>query len=153
MLLLLFQVTEHRYALAAERVVEVVPRVELRPIPHAPDYLAGLFSYRGRAVPVVDLSRLLGSDSCLDRLDTRIILAKEPGASGGRLIGLIAEHVSEVAAVRDDQVVLPGMSLDRAPYLGAVVRTEAGLVQVLTVEKVLPESIRDAIFGHPTEAT
>jgi chemotaxis-related protein WspB len=148
----MFRVSGDLYALAAQRVVEVVPRVDLRTIPHAPDYLAGLFSYRGRAVPVVDLGRLLGRASCLDRLDTRIILAREPGASGGRLLGLIAEHVIEVARVADEQVVLPGMSLENAPYLGSVVRTDAGLVQVISVEKVLPESLRDAIFGQLTEA-
>lgn len=152
MLLLLFRVTDHLYALAAERVVEVVPRVEVRPIPHAPDYLAGLFNYRGRAVPVVDLGRLLGSSACGHRLDTRVILAREPGACGGRLIGLIAEQVSEVAAVRDDQVVLPGMGLETAPYLGTVVRTDAGLIQVITVERILTASMRDAIFGQPAEA-
>jgi chemotaxis-related protein WspB len=151
MLLLLFRVIDQRYALAARRVVEVVPRVDLRPIPHAPEFLAGLFNYRGRAVPVVDLGRLLGASSSLDRLDTRIILAREPGECGGRLLGLVAEHVSEVATVRDDQVVLPGMSLEDAPYLGEVVRTEAGLVQVIAVEKVLSESLRNAIFGHSTE--
>src|SRR3954451_8554304 len=68
MLLLTFRVSDDLYAVAAERVVEVVPRVELRPIPHAPACLAGLFNYRGKAVPVIDLGILLGSTPCLERL-------------------------------------------------------------------------------------
>jgi chemotaxis-related protein WspB len=152
MLLLTFRVADDLYAVAADRVVEVVPRIELRPIPHAPTYLAGLFNYRGKAIPVVDLGVLLGSTPCLERLHTRIILADEPGTGRNRRVGLIAENVSDVMTVHPDQVALPVMNLEEAPYLGTVVRTDAGLIQILSVEKILPKSLRDAIFGVPTEA-
>src|SRR5262245_34905425 len=153
MLLLMFRVAENLYAVAAERVVEVVPRIELRPVPHAPKSLAGLFNYRGKAIPVIDLGLLLASGPCMDRLDTRVILVDEPGSGRSRLVGLVAENVSDVATVQDDQVVLPSMNMEEAPYLGPVVRTERGLVQVISVQKVLPESLREAIFGRPAEAT
>src|SRR4051812_48300191 len=55
MLVLTFRVAEAPFAVAVARVVEVVPRVALRAMPHSPDYLAGLLHYRGKAVPVVDL--------------------------------------------------------------------------------------------------
>jgi chemotaxis-related protein WspB len=152
MLLLTFRVSDDLYAVAAERVVEVVPRIELRPIPHAPACLAGLFNYRGKAVPVIDLGILLGSTPCLERLHTRVILVDEPGGRGTHLIGLVAENVSDVMVVRDDQVVLPVMNMEQAPYLGTVVRTDQGLIQIITVEKVLPKSLRDAMFGLPSEA-
>ena len=61
MLLLVFRVAGDAYAVEAARVVEVVPRVELRALPHAPEALAGLFRYRGRMVPVIDLGVLLGT--------------------------------------------------------------------------------------------
>ena len=62
MLLLVFRVAGDPYAIEATRVVEVVPRVELRALPHArPEALAGLFRYRGQMVPVIDLGVLLGS--------------------------------------------------------------------------------------------
>src|SRR5262245_45993951 len=114
MLLLMFRVADDRYAVPAGRVVEVVPRVELRPIQHAPASLAGLFSYRGKAIPVIDLGLLLGSAACIDRLDTRMVLVNvdEPGEHCGRLLGLVAENVSDVAAVSDDQVVLPAMQME-----------------------------------------
>ena len=61
MLLLTFRAAENLYAVDVTRVVEVVPRVDLRRLPHAPDFLAGLFDYRGAVVPVIDLGILLGS--------------------------------------------------------------------------------------------
>src|SRR4051794_7179766 len=80
MLLLTFRAAESFYAVDVSRVVEVVPRIDLRRLPHAPAFLAGVFDYRGMVVPVVDLGVLLGSESCADRLSTRIILVdSRPG--------------------------------------------------------------------------
>ena len=101
------------------RIVEIVPRVELRSVPHAPVFLAGLLGYRGHVVPVIDLCLLLDVAPCRDCLSTRIILVSvapndpnqskpDRGESGeGRrltpdqkqptnLLGLIAEHVSDL---------------------------------------------------------
>lgn len=151
MLLLTFRLAESLYAIAAEQVVEVVPRVDLRAIPHAPPFLAGLFSYRGTVVPVVDLGLLLGSEACRPQLDTRIILADEIGGRDGRRIGLIAEHVCDVRFVRDDQVVFPSMRLEEAPYLGPVVQTDEGLLQLISAGRVLPESLSESLYGQPAE--
>ena len=64
MLVLTFRVAEVPYAVAVRRVVEVVPRVGLAGVPHAPGYLAGLLRCRGGAVPVVDLGLLMGGPAC-----------------------------------------------------------------------------------------
>ena len=77
MLLLTFTAGAHRYAVDVARVVELVPRVELRDVPHAPASLAGLLGYRGQVVPVIDLGVLLGAAPCQDRLSTRIILVND----------------------------------------------------------------------------
>ena len=58
MLFLLFQLGRDRYALEASRVVEVVPLLELKRLPKAPPGVAGIFNYRGRPVPAIDLSEM-----------------------------------------------------------------------------------------------
>ena len=79
-MLLTFTAGPNRYAIDVARIVEIVPRVELRPIPHAPAFLAGLLGYRGKVVPVIDLGLLLDAAPCRDRLSTRIILVNDaPG--------------------------------------------------------------------------
>lgn len=178
MFLLTFRVADNLYAADVARVVEVVPRVDLRPLPHAPAFLVGLFEYRGGVVPVVDLGLLLGQVPCRDRLSTRIILVSDsaddhnderrfeeesPDDHGGRprqgrgrrarrrLLGLIAEHVSDVVPVSPEQVIFPAMSLPQAPYLGAIVQIDhQGMAQLITAEKVLDESLRTALFGGKT---
>ncbi len=146
MLLLFFRVAGAEYAVEAARVVEVVPRVELRTLPHAPEALAGLLRYRGRMVPVVDLGLLLGDAPCPRLLSTRIILADERlPARGEALVGLIAEHVSEVRQVDGDRVIPPPSLLGQNPYLGAIVSSDGGLVPLIAVERVLAEPLRHSL--------
>jgi chemotaxis-related protein WspB len=152
MLLLLFRVAGNGYAVEARRVIEVVPRVDLRPVPHAPLYLAGLFHYRGSIVPVVDIGLLMGSEACRARLDTRIIVTDYPARDGsGAMLGLLAEHVNELKNVNPGSETFPAMHLAEAPYLGPIVKADDTLVQMIALEQVLPESLREGLFGALAE--
>jgi len=146
MLLLVFRVAGQTYAVAAAQVVEVVPRVELRTLPHGPAALAGLARYRGQTVPVIDLGVLLGTGPCPPRLSTRIILIDEHlPARGKARIGLICEHVSDVQQVSDDRVVTEHSLLGRTPYLGPIVSTDTGLIPLLDINQLLSEPLGPAL--------
>jgi chemotaxis-related protein WspB len=165
MLLLTFTAGPNRYAINVARIVEVVPRVELRSVPHAPMFLAGLLGYRGNVVPVIDLCLLLDVAPCRDCLSTRIILVHDAPDGHNQskpdlgdasddigslrpdrvrpsnLLGLIAEHVSDLSYLQPEQVMSVPVSVSEAPYLGAVVQTDQGIVQLIVVER-----IRDAVL-------
>ena len=79
MLFLLFQLGNDRYVLEASRVVEVVPLLELKQLPRAPKGVAGIFKYRGRPVPAVDLCALTLGRPASERLSTRIIIVNQIG--------------------------------------------------------------------------
>ena len=145
-MVLTFRVADDAYAVDARRIVEVVPRVVLRPIPHAPGSFVGLFHYRGAIAPVVDMGLLMGAAACRDSLSTRIILVDVPGRDGTTtLLGLLAEHVDDLKARRGRRADLPGHALEAAPYLGPILRADDILVQLIAVEHVLPESMRGAV--------
>ena len=150
MLLLMFRMLENWYAVAADRVVEVVPRVELRAVPHAPGPLAGLFRYRGRVVPVVDLGLLMGGPACRPRLSTRIIVADgaPKGSESREWIGLVAEHVNDVRKVAEGDVVSVPVRLGQAPYLGPIVQSREQIIQLIELEHVLSGSLRGALSAE-----
>jgi chemotaxis-related protein WspB len=152
-LLLIFHVAENQYAVDAARVREVVPRVGLRFVPHAPGYLAGLFNYRGQVVPVVDFGLLLGQPACRPRLSTRIIIVDT--AADERVeyvpLGLIAEQVSDVRDVPGRQPARPASPLTEAPYLGPIVQLDDGLVQLIDVNRILTGALLDAFIGGRSE--
>jgi chemotaxis-related protein WspB len=146
MLLLLFRVADEDYAVEAGRVVEVVPRVALRSLPHAPRALAGVFRYRGRVVPVIDLGILLGNGPCPARLSTRIILADDRiPARGEARIGLIAEHVIDVRRVGDDRVIPPSTMLGHPLFVGSIVSADTGLIPMIAIDRILAEPLRGAL--------
>ena len=151
MLLLTFRAGESLYAVDARQVVEVLPRVGLRAIPHSPEYLVGLLSYRGQVVPVVDFNTLIGWKAGRAFLSTRVILA-EFAVPGGpnRRIGVVAESVNQVLRGEPGQNVLAEMDLDEAPYLGGVFQLDDGLVQLVKPGKILPNRVQDALYGNRT---
>ncbi|HXD01353.1 MAG TPA: chemotaxis protein CheW, partial [Verrucomicrobiae bacterium] len=130
MLFLLFQLGKDRYALQASRVLEVLPLVELRKIPDAPKGVAGIFNYRGRPVPAVDLSELTLGQPSDPRLSTRIVVINYPDEQGVlHPLGLIAEHATELIERDERQFLEPGHKLGGAPYLGPVLMDKRGVIQ------------------------
>jgi chemotaxis-related protein WspB len=174
MLLLTFTAGANRYAVDVLRVVELVPRVELRLIPHAPSFLVGLLGFRGNMVPVIDLGLLLDVGPCRDCLSTRIILVndspgdhnlwnqnreasrEETGEARANpkpalsLLGLVAEHVSDLTYVRPEQIIPAPVRLSQTPYLGPIVQTDQGIVQLIVVEKVREASLQSSHMGQQT---
>jgi len=149
MLFLVFQLGKDRYALEAGRVVEVVPLLALKRLPHAPKGVAGVFNYRGQPVPAVDLSELTLGQPAVERLSTRIIVVRHPDAAGrDRLLGLVAEHATETLRADPMSFVDAGVKLGAAPYLGPILMDVAGPVQWLHEQRLLPENVRHLLFSE-----
>ncbi|MDY0038966.1 MAG: chemotaxis protein CheW [Desulforhabdus sp.] len=147
MLLLIYCVGKERYGLDSNQIIEVVPQVILKPLPHAPDYVAGLFNYRGNIVPVVDLCALIGSAPCEPLLSTRIILVEYPGADGEQhVLGLLAERVTETLNCNEEDFNPPGITVPGDAYLGDVFVDGEGMVQRIRIDAILPESLRRSLF-------
>jgi len=147
MLLLLFQAGAERYALDAATIVEVLPLLEIRPIPHAPQGVAGVFDFRGTPVPVVDSSFLLCGKPAEHRFSTRITVVNYPDGSGGtRPLGVIVERASRTVRRDPAEFSDTGVNNGRAPYLGPVMRDADGMVQWIDVGRLLPADVRDVLF-------
>ena len=152
MLFLVIQLGNDRYAVEARQVVEVLPLVSLKQILRAPPAVAGVFSYRGAPVPVVDLSELTTGRPSRPRLSTRIVLVNYALESGGtRILGLVAEHATGAIRLEPADFLGVGVTVDETPYLGPVAKEPGGLIQRIDVSKLLPESVRNLLFREPVE--
>lgn len=141
MLMLLFYVGEDLYALDSSQVVEVIPRVILRKIHHVPDYVAGLFNYRGAIVPVIDLCHLIQGNPSRSFLSTRIVMVNYVGKDNTkRYLGLMAERVTETLNKSDTNTVETGTQSNEAPYLGEMIMDEKGMIQRIRLEYLLSDS-------------
>jgi chemotaxis-related protein WspB len=147
MLFLLFQLGKERYALQASRVVEVVPLLELKQLPQAPQGVAGIFNYRGRPIPAVDLCALTLGQPASERFSTRIIIVNYPDDRGtNHLLGLIAEHATEMLRKDANDFLDSGVRLSEAPYLGPILMDDKSPVQWIYEQRLLPEPVRHMLF-------
>jgi chemotaxis-related protein WspB len=146
-LLLAFSIGRHRYALEARQVIEVLPLVDIRPIPQAPPGVAGIFDFRGLPVPILDLSVLLAARPSRQSLSTRLVIVGYPDATGERRpLALIAERATRTFERERSHFVDSGITHEGSSYLGPIASDDEGLLQWIDVGRLLPAAVRDALF-------
>jgi len=157
MQLLSFTIGAEDYAIESRRVIEVLPLVAARPIPHMPDFLRGVFTHRGRLIPLVDLGWLLINQPLRETLSTRVIVVEFASGPEDRRIrlGVAAENVVSLCSSSDAETSLPTLQTARAPYLGRLLRIGGRTVQVLDVEPLVPAALLASLAGltAPTPAS
>ena len=141
-LFLVFYIARERYALSATDVVEVLPRLPLKPIARAPVWVAGVFAHRGQMVPVIDISAMAFGHEAVARTSTRLVLVN----FRGKLLGLMLEQAN--ATLRCDPNDFQPYGLDNrdAPYLGPVRQDAQGLLQWVRVDDLLSPAVCELLF-------
>jgi chemotaxis-related protein WspB len=152
MLVLLFEVGADRYAIDVGRVVEVLPLVEFRRVPHAPPEVAGVFDFRGIPVPAVDLAMLTLGRPADRRLSTRVIVVRGADHTG-QILALITERTTATERRMPHEFQSSGVLNPRAPYLGPVAGDARGLLQLIDVTRILPAAVHDELVRPRVEAT
>jgi chemotaxis-related protein WspB len=150
MLFLIFQLAADRYAIDAADVVEVLPLVNSKRIPHTPAGVAGIFDYHGAPVPLIDLAELTLGTPSQKWMSTRIVLINYRQRSGeAQLLGFLAEHATETLRRPEEDFKDSGVTVPGAPYLGPVLIDASGIIQRIDIRKLLPEAICSHLYGEP----
>ena len=133
-----FRVGVGLYALDIMRIKEIIRPQKLTAVPKAPAFIEGVIDLRGAVIPVVDLRKRF--DQPLPPVDrkTRVIIC----AVTGRIIGLVADEVTEVHTYRRQQI-FPAPQFLRGKgsefFLG-VCHRQGDLVLILDLERILSSS-------------
>lgn len=148
MLYLLFYIDDDRYVIDAAKVVEVIPLVKLKKIPKSPDFVAGLFNYRGAPIPVIDLRRLSDCREIDSYMSTRIILVsyQPEGSHDKYILGMIAGRVTETIMRDSSEFIEPSINEIDNPYLAKVVTDEEGILQWVDVNRLVPKAVQNILF-------
>ena len=136
--MLLFYVGKEIFACDSKPVVEVVPKVILKKIPHAPEFCAGLLNFGGIPVPVIDFCRLIENRPSGDSMHTRIILFKNPDSENQTpVMGLIAEKVTETTDQETSSFMDSGIKIKEFPYLGGVYTINGKVTQLVLIDELI----------------
>lgn len=122
-----------RYAIAIDKVQEVILPGPITPLPQGPAHMLGLINLRNAVVPIVDLRLRLGLAAGDETDDTRIVVVNLEG----RTIGLWVDGVDHVLRV-DPQVFLPPPAAVGAAcnYLVGVANLEGGPLILVDLERI-----------------
>ena len=148
MLFLLFEIGEARYALETAAVLEIVPCVALRVLPHAPPGVAGLLNYHSAPVPVLDLCALATGQPARTRFSTRLILVRTPpsvATSGQGVVGLLAERATSILRREPGDFTRTGLRVSDAPFLGPVTTDAQGFIHRVGLEGLFTGAVRDLL--------
>jgi chemotaxis-related protein WspB len=146
-LFLTFQIGAGAYALDVAHIVEILPMVEIKPLPRAPTGVAGVFNHRGVPTIALDVGAMAVGRPAAVRMSTRIVLVAMARATGAmQRLGLIVEHASGVTHRPETDFVETGYRSADARYLGPVATLDDGrIVQRIDPDQLIAPDVLDAL--------
>lgn len=140
-----FTVDETRYALPIERIVEVAPRVLVTPLPGAPSFVEGVFSFRQSPCIAISLRRRLGHPARRPALDEHILVVR----GRRRLLGLIVDRAHDDAVIDDARIEPAHDHGDSGggvrPAVSGVIALADGVMLVQDVDAMLSDTEEHAV--------
>ncbi|HEY0681690.1 MAG TPA: chemotaxis protein CheW [Steroidobacter sp.] len=132
-----FYCGQQRLGLMRDDIVEALDGAQIRPIPNAPAWHAGLLMYREMPLPVIDLRQLLNAGQGIDARNVIVVRAAETGQLFGLLVDELAD-IPEIAVSR----ILPMSELNTrgAAILDRAVRPEHAeepMLMLMNIEQLL----------------
>lgn len=137
-----FTVAGTDYGVPLLKVREILQYVDATRVPSLPEWIRGVLNVRGAVIPVVDLARKFGKESC-ETTRLTCVLTVETQLGGEVLTtGVLADAVREVVDLAEDEVDPPpsfgaGVKLDFVIGIGKVGK---GLLILLDIDRVLAAS-------------
>ena len=122
------------YAVAADKVAEVVRMTALARVPQAPKSLLGLANLRGTVVPVAGLRSLMGRAEVAASAGSRLVVL-----GGATPVALAVDEVAALVTV-DTGNIKSGeadLAAEAEERLEGVFQTGAGITKILNIEALL----------------
>jgi purine-binding chemotaxis protein CheW len=125
-----FTLDDTPYAVPAARVVEVVGRVLLTPLPEAPAPVLGIFAYRGAPMAAVDLRARLGHAPRAPERDDHFLVVR----AARRAVALVVDRVVSTEAFAEGDVRPPPVP---GRHVAGVVMLPDGLLLIEDLDAAL----------------
>lgn len=132
-----FYCGQQRLGLNRDDIVEALDGSNLRPIPGAPAWHAGLLMYRETPIPVIDLRELLHAGPGTEVRNVIVVRAVETG----QLFGLFVEELADIPEIAVSRILPVGdLNVRGAAILDRAVRPEHAeepVLMLMNIEQLL----------------
>ncbi len=146
-----FQLGNELYGVDILDVKEIVKTQEIRPIPHAPLYIEGIFNLRGEVIPIMNLHKRFN----IERLEYINEIEKELNSGfiilniDGLKISIIIDKVSRVITINASDVKPPPQMLTGigSEYIHGIVEEKNGYLILLDIRKLFDSNDLQRLLG------
>lgn len=144
---LIFSLGDEEYGLPLPAIEEVARLpAQLTRVPRAPAFIEGVFSLRGKLVPVIDQGRRFGAAGKATAKRRRVVVT----SVDGRLAGFIVDTVREIVRLSPDQIsATPGLAAEAGRLFSRIATLDQGKRLILLIEpqEMLNRAERDLLAG------
>jgi purine-binding chemotaxis protein CheW len=135
---LIFSLGSEEFGIEVLAIKEIIGMQEITAVPKMPSHIKGVINLRGQVIPVIDLSLKFSLVPQEYTYRTCIIVVRSKGPSGDRLIGAIADGVSEVLNIAQDDIeASPDFGGGKpVPYLLGMAKVNGKVKLLLDIHEV-----------------
>jgi len=123
------------FAINVFKVQEVVQLPKLNLMPQRHPSVGGVTHFRGKTIPVIDLSQAIGLRPLSDEQTCNLIVSEYNNSIQGFMVG----EVDRIINMNWNEILPPPDGVGRQNYLTAITKVNERIVEIIDVEKVLAE--------------
>lgn len=147
LVVLVFEVDGHRYAIDTDCVHEIVRAVQPSRLPKGPDVVTGVINARGEILPLLDLRVRFGLPAMPMRVHDVFVIVQ----TSLRRIAFRADRACALMRVPLHDISTLSQNVPRAQYAAGTARLSDGLLLICDVELFLDEAERVTLAGALAE--
>ena len=136
---------EEIYGIELKKIKEIIRYQDLTIVPETPEFILGVLSLRGTAVPVICLRTLLKLEK-KDINEYSVIIVMEVL---GRLVGLLVDSVSDMITINDSDITEP-LKISKKnsrKFISGMVEKEGRFTMLFAVNKLFSSDEIDLLDG------
>ena len=147
-----FQLGNELYGVDILDVKEIVKVQDIRPIPHAPYYVEGIFNLRGEVIPIISLhkrfniERLKYENDIDEELNRGFVILNIDGLK----ISVMIDKISRVVTINNADVkptphMISGIGSE---YIHGIIEDEKGYLILLDIRKLFDPKEMQGLLGY-----
>ncbi|HBT51170.1 MAG TPA: chemotaxis protein CheW [Petrotoga sp.] len=134
-----FKIADQEYALPIENIESVVDKTDVTPVPNSKYFVVGLINLRGRIVPVIELTKILGIEVPNDHIYENILILKIDEEE----IGMYVDEVENVLSIDPDKLEkFHSKDSTYSDKVKGVIKIENRLIVYLDLESILEAELK-----------
>ena len=143
-----FSVGDQFYGVNVLVLDEIIPLLQIKPIPKGPDFLEGVINLRGEIIPVVDFVKICGYEREKLTLENRIVVCN----LSSHKVGFIIDGVKSVEEFSPETIQKSVVNSESATFIESIAKLDDGrMVQLVDMNRTLDENMLRQISGQDYE--